>query len=125
MIRSARAATMILISGSAFAQSPYAGMQTRPIKALSEQQVADLAGKRLELLREVIPGMRRLAIMANVDSLTGMLQMGEAQSAARTPGLEVVTAEIRRAEEIAPAFEGLKGRAEALYVVNEALLLTH
>jgi putative ABC transport system substrate-binding protein len=76
-------------------------------------------------LREVIPGMRRLAIMANVDSLTGMLQMGEAQSAARTPGLEVVTAEIRRAEEIAPAFEGLKGRAEALYVVNEALLLTH
>jgi|SRR3981081_2144076 hypothetical protein len=46
MIRSALAATMILISGSAFAQSPYAGMQTRPIKALSEQQVADLRAGR-------------------------------------------------------------------------------
>ena len=46
MIRSALAATMILISGSAFGQSPYAGMQTRPIKALSEQQVADLRAGR-------------------------------------------------------------------------------
>src|SRR5258706_9865142 len=46
MIRSTLAATLILISGSAFAQTPYSGMQARPIKALSEQQVADLGAGR-------------------------------------------------------------------------------
>ena len=79
-------------------------------------QSTDLAGKRLELLREVVPGLRRLAIMANVGNPAAVLEMGEVQAAARTLGLEVVTFEIRRAEDIAPAFEALKGRAEALYV---------
>ena len=79
-------------------------------------QATDLAGKKLELLREVVPGLRRLAIMVNVGSPIGVLEMGEVQAAARTLGLEVVTSEIRRAEDIAPAFEALKGRAEALYV---------
>ena len=77
----------------------------------------DLAGKRLELLREVVPGLRRLAIMANVGNPGAVLEMREVQAAARALGLEVVTLEIRRAEDIAPAFEALKGRAEALYVV--------
>ena len=80
-------------------------------------QPTDLAGKRLELLREVVPGLRRLAIMANVGNPAAVLEMGEVQAAARTLGLEVATLEIRRAEDIAPAFEALKGRAEALYVV--------
>jgi putative tryptophan/tyrosine transport system substrate-binding protein len=44
---------------------------------------------------------------------------------ARTLGLEVVPAHIRRAEDIAPAFEGLKSRADALYVVGDALVITH
>ena len=79
-------------------------------------QATDLAGKRLELLREVVPGLRRLAIMANVGNPGAVLEMGEVQAAARTLGLEVVTLEIRRAEDIAPAFEALKGRADALYV---------
>jgi ABC-type uncharacterized transport system substrate-binding protein len=88
-------------------------------------QSADLAGKRLELLREVVPGLRRLAIMANVGGRIGVLEMGEAQAAARTLGLEVATLEIQRAEEIAPAIEGLKGRADALYVVTEPLVNTN
>ena len=79
-------------------------------------QSTDLAGKRLELLREVVPGLRRLAIMANVGYPAAVLEMGEVQAAARTLGLEVATLEIRRAEDIAPAFEALKGRADALYV---------
>src|SRR5262252_9935969 len=45
--------------------------------------------------------------------------MGEVQAAARTLALEVVTLEIRRAEDIAPAFEGAKGRADALYVAAD------
>jgi putative ABC transport system substrate-binding protein len=88
-------------------------------------QATDLAGKRLALLREIVPGLRRLAIMANVDYPSAALEMGEIQTAAGTLGLEVAPLEIRRAEDIAPAFEALKGRAEALYVVGDALVFTH
>jgi putative tryptophan/tyrosine transport system substrate-binding protein len=83
--------------------------------------VADLAGKRLELLREVVPGLRRLAIMGNVGNPVTVLELGEVQAAARTLGLEVDTLEIRGAQDIAPAFEALKGRADALYVCIDAL----
>jgi putative ABC transport system substrate-binding protein len=88
-------------------------------------QFSDLAGKRLELLREVVPDLRRLAIMANVGAPGAVLEMGEAQAAARTLGLDVATFEIQRAEDIAPAFERLKGRAEALYVASDPLVFTH
>jgi putative ABC transport system substrate-binding protein len=88
-------------------------------------QFTDLAGKRLELLREVVPGLRRLAIMANVDAPASVLEMGEVQAAARTLGLEVAASEIRRAEDIAPAFDALKGRAEALYLCVDPLLSTN
>jgi putative tryptophan/tyrosine transport system substrate-binding protein len=85
-------------------------------------QLPDLAGKRLELLREIIPGLHRLAILTNVGNPIGALEMGEVQAAARTLGLEILPLEIRRAEDIGPAFEALKDRADALYVVAEPLL---
>ena len=85
-------------------------------------QTADLAGKRLELLREIIPDLRRLAILSNAGNPIGVLEMGEVQAAARTLGVEVLPLEIRRAEDIAPAFELLKGRAQALYVIAEPLI---
>jgi putative tryptophan/tyrosine transport system substrate-binding protein len=85
----------------------------------------DLAGKRLELLREVVPGLRLLACLANVSNPIAILEMGEVQVAARILGLEVVTLEIRRPEDIAPAFETLKGRAQALYVAGDPLVLTN
>jgi putative ABC transport system substrate-binding protein len=91
------------------------------VTGLSNQS-ADLAGKRLELLREVLPGLRRLAIMANVRSPIGVLEMGDAQEAARTLGIEVAPLEIRRAEDIEPAFAALKAQADALYVVGDALI---
>jgi ABC-type uncharacterized transport system substrate-binding protein len=94
------------------------------VTGLSNQS-ADLAGKRLDLLREVVPGLGRLAIMVNVGGPIGVLEMGEVQTAARTLGLAVVKVEIRRAEDITPAFDGLKGRTEALLVVNEPLVSTH
>jgi putative tryptophan/tyrosine transport system substrate-binding protein len=85
---------------------------------------ADLAGKRLELLREVIPGLRRLAIMGNVGNPFTVLELKEVQAAAGTLGLEVVTLEIRRAQDIGPTFEALKGRSDALYVCTDALAST-
>jgi ABC-type uncharacterized transport system substrate-binding protein len=85
-------------------------------------QATDLAGKRLEFLRELVPGLRRLAIMVNVGYPGTMLEMDEVQAAARTLGLEVAKLEIRRADDIASAFEALKGRTEALYVPAEPLV---
>jgi ABC-type uncharacterized transport system substrate-binding protein len=83
----------------------------------------DLAGKRIELLREVVPGLRRLAILGNVGNPLVLLEIGEAQTAARTLGLDVVTSsEIRKAEDIVPAFEAFKGRADALFVVVDPLI---
>jgi len=84
-------------------------------------QLGDTASKRLELLREIVPGLRRLGIWANVGNPGTVLEMGEVQAAARTLALEVVTLEIRRAEDIGPAFEGAKGRMDALYVAADPL----
>ena len=94
------------------------------VTGLSNQS-ADIASKRLELLREVVPNLRRLAILANISGPIGILEMGQVQAAAGTLGLEVVPAEIRRVDDIAPAIEALKGRADALYVVSEPLVNTN
>jgi putative ABC transport system substrate-binding protein len=88
-------------------------------------QSNELAGKRIELLREVVPDLRRLAIMGNVDNPFVALEMGEVQAAAGKVGLEVVTLEIRRAQDIVPAFETLKGRSEALYLSIDAVANTN
>ena len=85
-------------------------------------QQSDLAGKRLELLREVLPRLRRLAIMGNVGFPQAVLEMGKVQVDARTLGLEVTPLEIRRVEDIAPAFNSLKAQADALYVVGDAFV---
>jgi putative tryptophan/tyrosine transport system substrate-binding protein len=87
-------------------------------------QMADTAAKRLELLREVVPGLRRLAILGNVGNPGAVLDTREAQAAASAVGLDATTFEIRRAEEIAPLFEALKG-ADALYVVSDPLMNTN
>jgi putative ABC transport system substrate-binding protein len=88
-------------------------------------QAPDLAGKRLELLREVVQDLRRLAILVNVGQPAPVQEMGEAQAAAGKLGLEVTTLEIRKAEDIAPALGALKNRAEALYVTADPLLNTY
>jgi putative ABC transport system substrate-binding protein len=88
-------------------------------------QAADLAAKRLEFLREVVPGLRRLAIMANIDYPAVVLEMREFQAAAGTLGLEVATLEIRRGEDIVPAFEAIEGHTDALYVCADPLVVTH
>ena len=81
----------------------------------------ELAGKRFELLREVVPGLRRLAIMANADYPPAIRELDEVETAAHPLGTEIIALKIRQPADIAPAFEALKGRAEALYVVGESL----
>ena len=94
------------------------------VTGLSLQQT-DLAGKRLQLLREVVPALRRLAILVNVGNPITLLDRGEVEAAAGTLGFTVVTMEIRGTEDIAPAFEALKARADALYVPSDPLVITH
>jgi ABC-type uncharacterized transport system substrate-binding protein len=90
------------------------------VTGLSNQQ-SDLAGKRVELLREVLPNLRRLAVIANADHHESVLEMEEVVAAARGLGVETAKLEIRRAQDIAPVFERLNRQADALYVVVSAL----
>ncbi len=87
-------------------------------------QAADTAGKRVELLRDLIPDLRRLSILFD-DSPLAALEANEVQGAARAFALETATFEIRRAEDIVPAFEALQGRAQALYVPAAAIFFVN
>jgi putative tryptophan/tyrosine transport system substrate-binding protein len=91
------------------------------VTGLSIQQT-DLAAKKLEVLREAVPDLRRLGILANVASPASALEESEVEAAARKLGLDVLPVGIRRAEEIVAAFMTLKDRAEALYVCGDALI---
>ena len=94
------------------------------VTGLSSQTV-DTVGKRLELMREVVPGLHRLAILANVDNPLSLEEMTAVQAAARTFGLEAGTLEVRHADDIAPAVEAHKGRADALYVCLDPLVIAN
>jgi putative ABC transport system substrate-binding protein len=103
------------------------GSLSRPggnVTGLSNQAI-DLASKQVELLREVVPNLRRLAILANTGAPNAILEISEVQDAARRLGIDVVTSEVRRAEDIARAFEAFKSRADALYVVIDPLINTN
>ena len=88
-------------------------------------QATEAAGKRLELLREVVPKLGRLAILFDGGYAATVQEKDEVQDLARTLGLEVVPQEIWRAEDIASAFAALKGKADALYVTENALIFTN
>ena len=85
-------------------------------------QASDLPSKRLGLLREVVPGLRRLAILANANGPLAMLEMRETAATARALGFDVVPMEIRRNEDIASRFAVLQGGSDALYVVGDPLV---
>jgi putative tryptophan/tyrosine transport system substrate-binding protein len=85
-------------------------------------QGSDLPAKRLGLLREVLPALRRLAVMANADYSGGVTEREQIDATARTLELEIVPLPIRRVDDIASAFDGLKDRAEALYITGDSLV---
>ena len=87
-------------------------------------QAADSVGKRLEILRDVVPTLRRLAILCNLGAPNAVLENGEVQAAARAAGLEIATMDIRRSDDIAPSFETIKDRADAVYVVMDPVVST-
>jgi putative ABC transport system substrate-binding protein len=91
------------------------------VTGISIQQ-SELIGKRLDLLREVVPHLRRLAIMGNAGYAMPVLEAQEAKAAAQALGLEAARLQIWRSEDIAPAFEAIRGKADALYVVSDPLI---
>jgi putative ABC transport system substrate-binding protein len=87
-------------------------------------QVTDLAGKRLELLREIIPSLSRLAIMANVAYPAALIEMNQAEEAARRFGIEPIRSEVRQPEQVVGAFDAFKERAGGLYVCADPTVNT-
>jgi putative ABC transport system substrate-binding protein len=89
------------------------------------QLAADLGGKRLDILRDVVPDLRRLAILHNAGNAATSAERAQVEEAARTLSLEVLNSGIRRAEDITPAIEALKGRVDAIYVLADPLMNTN
>jgi len=87
--------------------------------------VLDTVGKRVELLREIIPALDRVAVMANAGFPEALLEMEAFEPLAKAQGLDVTAVEIRRTEDIAPALEHLGSRAQALYVCPDPLVLVN
>jgi putative ABC transport system substrate-binding protein len=90
------------------------------ITGLSLQSI-DLAGKRLGFLNGAAPHLQKLAMLFNAGYSASGLERDEVVAASRSLGLKVVPLEIRRAEDIAPAFASLSGQVDSLYVVGDAL----
>ena len=65
-------------------------------------QSTELAGKRLEILREALPDLNRLAIIGDVNYSGSVLEISQVQAAARKFGIDIAVLEIRRAADIAP-----------------------
>jgi ABC-type uncharacterized transport system substrate-binding protein len=91
------------------------------LTGLSNQQ-PDLAGKRLEVLRDVVPGLGQLGVLSNANNRTAARSVEEVQVAARKLGLEIISVGLKRGEDIAAAIESVKGRVHALYVVGDPLV---
>jgi putative ABC transport system substrate-binding protein len=85
----------------------------------------DLVGKRVELLREIVPGLRGLAVLGNVGVADSAHELREVLKAAEMLGLEATPAEIKVAADIAPALEAIKPEQQALFVVADALTVTN
>jgi len=94
------------------------------VTGLSNQQT-DLAGKRLEQLHRLVPGLQRLAVMGNVYTPNAALEMNEVQSVGPKLGVQVTRLEISKTEDIIPGIESLKGRVDGLYVSTDPLLTTY
>jgi putative ABC transport system substrate-binding protein len=97
---------------------------TGNITGLSLQQ-SDIVGKKLGLLRELVADIQRLAVIGNVGNPASVLEMAEVKAAAKKLSLDVISLDIRRAEDISPSLDTSRGRAQALYVSTDPLIITN
>jgi putative ABC transport system substrate-binding protein len=88
-------------------------------------QSTDITGKRIELLRQVVPGLARLAVLANVGYPAAARESSEIQAIARQLGLAVDALDIRSSGNIASAIDTLRGKTQALYLCTDALVVAN
>jgi putative tryptophan/tyrosine transport system substrate-binding protein len=88
-------------------------------------QQSDLIAKRIELLREVIPEFRRLAIMFDAGFAVSVMEASDTKAAVRTQGLDFASLEIRQPEDIPTTFDALHAKVDGIYVVSDALIATN
>jgi putative tryptophan/tyrosine transport system substrate-binding protein len=88
-------------------------------------QSSDIGNKRLEILREAIPGLKHLAVMANANYLGSARESAAVQETARRLGLAADALDIHRADDIVPAITSVKDRAKALYICTDSLVVTN
>ena len=83
----------------------------------------ELAGKRLEVLRECLPGLRRVAVLANLRNPSSAAEARETEVAAKTMALEIHVADARLPEQYPDAFATVtRGGAGALFVTADPIL---
>jgi len=86
---------------------------------------AELGGKRLELLLEVVPRLSRVAVLRDPPAGTVELALQETQAAAQTLGLQLQILEVRRPKDFDSAFlEMVKERSGALLVISTPMLFS-
>jgi putative ABC transport system substrate-binding protein len=88
-------------------------------------QSTDLVHKSVELLRDLLPKLGRVAILYHVGNPVTALQTDAVKAVAGRFGVAVVIVEIRGAEDIAPAIEALEARSDALIIPSEPLYNTN
>jgi putative ABC transport system substrate-binding protein len=88
-------------------------------------QSSDIAAKRIEILREAIPGLNRLAVLANANYPGAVRESAAVQEIGRTLGLAVSALDVHGADDIAPAIASLKGTPQALYLCTDSLVIAN
>lgn len=83
--------------------------------------LGETAGKRLELMREVVPGLKRVAIFGNSANPLVAAERNAAIAAAHALGLDTIISGVRTTEDIAPTIKSLEGTVDALYVCGDPL----
>jgi len=85
---------------------------------------AELAGKRLQLLRELVPKLRRVGVLSHPPTPSSPKQLQGAEDAARTLGMQVQPVPVRGPNDFDSAFKAVRG-ADGLLVLDIALFTTH
>jgi putative ABC transport system substrate-binding protein len=91
-------------------------------------QSPDLVGKRLELLRELVPNLKHLAVIgsgSSSDNRGSVLQIDQVKASARAQDVELAMFQIDGAQDLARAFDAFKGKTEAVYVGSNPFTTTN
>ena len=89
-------------------------------------QTVDLAAKRLQLLKETIPGARRVVVIFNPETPPNRIMISRLKEAAPGIGVRLRFISVRDAESLRSAFSGLsKSNVDALFIIDDGFMKTY